>query len=590
MEGPVVWRFLGPDPLQEEIEQALSSLQQGRPPAQIETSRVDFKEEPERRDSRGRILSSPREDDRVAQYLAREMACMANSPGGGSIILGVADDGTLIGTETDPEWLRHRIWELTERKLTISALTAELSGNRLLVFSTHEAIEPIRYKGRIRWRVDDHCVEIDPTTWHNRRMHSWGFDWSAQLSGHLLADASPIAIEIARRYLRDHGHRNGTDLSAATDEDLLRRVGLVDHRDRLTNAGTLLFVTTPDIGIDYLRRQVPGGDSTNRVRGTGPLLAQIYEVEQAGKDANRISHVRLGFVHRPVRSIPSRAVREAIVNGVVHRDWSSPQPTTVEHIGDVMTITSPGGFVGGVTSHNIITHPASPRYRSLAEAVATLGLAEREGIGVDRMISDMLAIGRPAPDFQELPGPYVRVSLFGGDPDRRMIGFLDAVEPEASGGDVDLLLILEQSITRGWVDARSIAPVLQRSETEAGGSLQRVAESTIHAHPIIVPVHGVPLNHPPAYRLSNSSKEDLAHRLGPVRTAEGREALIMDWARARGRVSSTEVADLTGLTVPYSGTLLSDLAGSGRLVGSRPNRMGRGFHYLPVDSGTDHRR
>ena len=49
----------------------------------------------------------------------------------------------------------------------------------------------------------------------------------------------------------------------------------------------------------------------------------------------------------------------------------------------MLTVTSPGGFIGGITPANIITHPAVPRYRSLAEAMATLRLGEREGIGVD---------------------------------------------------------------------------------------------------------------------------------------------------------------------------------------------------------------
>ena len=136
-----------------------------------------------------------------------------------------------------------------------------------------------------------------------------------------------------------------------------------------------------------------------------------------------------------------------------------------------MTVTSPGGFIGGVGVTNIITHPAVPRYRSLAEAMAALRLAEREGIGVDRMIRDMLAIGRPAPGFYEVRGPYVRVSLTGGEPTHEMISFLDATEPEASEEDVDLLLIVEHLIVRGWIDARSAAPVLQRSVTESGAAL-----------------------------------------------------------------------------------------------------------------------
>lgn len=583
----MVSRFLGPNPLEERIEEMFALLERGRAPSRVETSRVDVKEEPGRRDSQGRVLPGHGENEEAARYLAGEMACMANTAGGGAIILGVADDGIRIGTRLKREWLRHRIWELTERELTVTVRVAELDGCRLLVLSTDQAIEPIRYQGRIRWRVDDNCVEIDPTTWHNQRLHSLGYDWSAQPSGHTLAEVSPFAVEIARRYLKRSNHRDATDLADAGDEDLIRRLNVVDGTGRLTNAGSLLFVDTPDIGIDYIRRDVPGGNSTNRVRGRGPLLGQIDEVEKAAGAANRTRYVPLGFVVRRTRSIPSLVIREAIVNGLVHRDWHSPQPTTVEHIGDQMTVTSPGGFIGGVSIKNIITHPAVPRYRSLAETMASLRLAEREGIGVDRMIRDMLAIGRPAPEFSEVAGPYVRVSMDGGEPDLHMIGFLDTTEPPASDEDVDLLLILEHLISRGWIDASSVAPVLQRSVAESGAALNRVESITSSGSPVIVRVQGVPPDHPPAYRLSDHSRNALAHRLGSNQTPDSRESVILDWARARGRVSSTEVADMCGITVAYSGKLLASLADNGLLTGSRPRRIGRGFHYLPIHSGTD---
>ena len=84
---------------------------------------------------------------------------------------------------------------------------------------------------------------------------------------------------------------------------------------------------------------------------------------------------------------------------------------------------------GGGAPDNIITHPTVPRYRSLAEAMAKLGLAEREGIGVDRMVRDMLAIGRPPPAISQLDGPYVRVALLGGSPDAAVVALVAALTP-----------------------------------------------------------------------------------------------------------------------------------------------------------------
>lgn len=371
----MTYSFLGPDPVERQVQEVLDLIAQGHPPSQIERAQVDVKEEPGRRGQGGVIQPGAAQNDDAARYLTGELSCIANTPGGGAIILGVADDGTLIGTELDPDWLRHRIWELTEQRLTVDVRVVDMNGIRVLVASTHEAIEPIRYQGKIRWRLDDHCVEVDPTTWHAGKIQRSGVDWSAQPSGHTLADVSPRAVELARRYLDDaakSGDTGAADLAGASDEDLLRRLNVVaDAEGALTNAGSLLFVGTPDIGIDYIRRDVPGGDSTNRERSARPLIEQVYEVDRAAAAANRVVHVSGGLAHGQQRAIPERALREALVNGVVHRDWLTAQPTVVEHVGDALTVTSPGGFVGGIDETNIITHPAVPRYRSLAEAMAS---------------------------------------------------------------------------------------------------------------------------------------------------------------------------------------------------------------------------
>jgi len=47
------------------------------------------------------------------------------------------------------QWLRHRIWQLTDGKLTTAVRAGDLDGARLLVLTTHEAIEPIRFDGKI---------------------------------------------------------------------------------------------------------------------------------------------------------------------------------------------------------------------------------------------------------------------------------------------------------------------------------------------------------------------------------------------------------------------------------------------------------
>ena len=573
------------EPIDALVERVLGQLSRGHAPSSIELERVDFKEEGGRRARDGSVSPGETTNEQAATHLAAEMACMANTPGGGAVILGVSNDGARIGTRLNADWLRHRIWELTSGQLTVAVREESLSQCRILILTCIEALAPIRYGGKLRWRVGANCVEVDPVVWQSRMLERIGYDWSEQPSGKTLADVSPVALEVARRYLREsNGSNPEASLAHATDADLLRRLNLVKDERDLTNAGALLFVATPWSGVDYIRRNVPGGDSTVRIEGEGPLLAQIREIEQAATAANRITHTAAGFAHAKIWAIPPRTLREAIVNGLAHRDWLTARPTVIEHIGDTLTVTSPGGFVGGVTPANIITHPAVPRHRNLSEAMAALGLAEREGIGVDRMVRDMLAIGRPMPVIAEVEGPYVRVALLGGSPDTAVVNLVAALSP-AWTGNVDSLLLIEHLTRHGWVDAESGTSLLQRSSfEETDEAIRRLAEAGIDdagSAPVIAPVRGVPPQQAKAFRLSDVVRGRLAHRLAPLRTREGREALVLGWAQARGRVSSTEAADLTGTSNVSARRLLSGLLDADHLKPGRPGGRGRGFFYVP---------
>ena len=115
-----------------------------------------------------------------------------------------------------------------------------------------------------------------PVSWHSRMLLRRGFDWSDQPSGHTVDDASPVACEVARAYLNadtepgSGGGSSGSDLAGASDADMLRRLNLVTGDGLLTHAGSLLFVGTPWPGIDYIRRDMPGGDSVARIEASGP--------------------------------------------------------------------------------------------------------------------------------------------------------------------------------------------------------------------------------------------------------------------------------------------------------------------------------
>ena len=323
---------------------------------------------------------------------------------------------------------------------------------------------PLRRKAAVG--VGTNCVEVDPVVWQSRMLERIGFDWSDQPSGQTLDDVSPTAIEVApalpagserRRFRHRPGqrHRRRPPPAAESGQGLARahKRGVAVVRGDSVAGGRL-----------HSPRHAGGRQHASHRgrRAAARASARGRTGERGGQPPD--AHGR-GF--RPGQG-PGDPFQDAARG---HRERSRPPrlagaaPTVIEHVGDTLTVTSSGGFVGGVTPDNIITHPAVPRYREPVRSHGRFGLAEREGIGVDRMVRDMLAIGRPAPVIAEIDGPHVRVVLLGGDPDAAVIRSGGRADPR-KGRQCGIASADRAHDTARWVDAESAAPLLQRSSVE----------------------------------------------------------------------------------------------------------------------------
>ena len=575
----------GLDPLTRELLQVLDRLEAGETSIP-ETRQIDFKEEAGRRGPGGVILPGEERNEDAATKLAQECACMANTEGGGILILGVSDRVELIGTSLNVEWLRHRIYELTQRLVTPSVDVHNIRNVRLLVIRIGQALEPVRWNDKIMWRVADNCVEVDATTWHERRMSLLQYDWSAQPSGVPLSDVREISVGHARDFLRQSGDSNALELAEATTPELLRRLGVISPDGTLTNAGQIAFVGMGRPALDYIRRPYPGGDSQERLRSAGRgVLEELYEVMATIRTYNPIEHAPKQIVVSQARELPELAAREAIVNGIAHRDWGTNAQVVIEHVRASLTVTSPGGFIGGVNSTNIITHPSAPRNRALAELFARLRVAEREGIGVDRMVKEMLRLGRPAPTIEEMPGPSVKAVLAGGLIDYAWVEFLELLTPGYTGNDLYALVLLTELSKNRWFDIATATELLQLNETEARSAVESLMAVRFQEEPVIALVDGIPPDSASAWCFTRTAGSGLAQAIarngGNRDRAVNRDAVALHWARARGRVSSTELGSILGVAPSNLNSLLRSLENQGLLLPSRENRRGPGFFYLP---------
>lgn len=145
---------------------------------------------------------------------------------------------------------------------------------------------------------------------------------------------------------------------------------------------------------------------------SGTLPEQIRQVEAFTRQ-NLRSVVRLmGLTRQETTEYPLEAVREILVNAVVHRDYNLQGDNIhLNLFADRIEVQSPGGLPGPVTLDNLLDARFS-RNAVIVQVLSDLGFVERLGYGLDRVVKVMQQQNLRPPRFEELAGTF-RVTLYG---------------------------------------------------------------------------------------------------------------------------------------------------------------------------------
>ncbi|MBW8310086.1 MAG: helix-turn-helix domain-containing protein [Candidatus Paracaedibacteraceae bacterium] len=111
-------------------------------------------------------------------------------------------------------------------------------------------------------------------------------------------------------------------------------------------------------------------------------------------------------------SIPLQAVREAIINAFAHCDYSQKgAPIRISIFENRLEIENPGILPFGVTIPEIMEGVSKIRNKVIVRVLHELGYIEKWGIGIARMIKSCQDAGLPPPEFKEIATRF-RVTLF----------------------------------------------------------------------------------------------------------------------------------------------------------------------------------
>lgn len=315
-------------------------------------------------------------------------------------------------------------------------------------------------------------------------------------------DAEPVAgagiddlDTHATRRMLERARGTSRSLRDVDDESALRRLRVLvpdDDGRPVPSLGGMLALGSfpqewyPQLMITLIVHEADPGTSgqprfLDNQQFRGPIPEQVAECVAAV----RRNIAARGFVGESGRldapDYPLEAVREAVVNAVLHRDYSPVSrgtQITVELHPDHLEVTSPGGIFGPVTVADLGEEGvSSSRNGYLAQLLSDTYLprsdrvvAENRASGVPAMIRDLLRSGLPQPTFRNHPGRFevrfARSELFDSVPRER--------PAEGHGSTYDAVTTLLRR--RGRSTAAELAAQVDRSRPAVLAAVRKLVD------------------------------------------------------------------------------------------------------------------
>jgi|GEM_PF-1318236 ATP-dependent DNA helicase RecG len=416
-----------------------------------ETLTIEYKEDLDEKNKQG-----PYSEEKLAESLMS-----LGNANGGYLLLGIREKkdktGEITGVHSDRNYTAHNLCNRLLRKFVSQPAVESHQYNhqngKVYAFYVNPAhSDPYQLQNgslKIRKDLDKKSgpenlplFAADLPQWKAQRgSHS---DFSSRLHPDLPLSEytkifNPIAVAIYDRRIKE-GRINNPSLSNIPQlEDQLEALGLVgtaDGRKVLNNAALILFGSN-----QIIQERLPNHRAQFQAFGADGAVVHNLFTDKSGLEhrallylASRLEELYRGIIKREelmvgeqridIPDYGDNAVREATINAFIHRDYTKPEEVVIQLTQHEFRITNPGGFYLDVSPKNILFHEPCPRNRTLAQACADLGLAEKSGRGVDRIFWDQIRFLRPMPSYSESTTDTVRLSLLGGDGSRAAIRWM----------------------------------------------------------------------------------------------------------------------------------------------------------------------
>ena len=346
------------------------------------------------------------------QEVIETAAAFANTEGG-TVLIGVTDRREISGITIGKETLRNfsnRIAQATEPRVTLEIQPVDIEGKSVLLIRIAESdLKPVSFKGRCYKRVGNSNRVMSPQEVARMHLKTTGQTWDGLLvtrAGMDDIDEKKVEWYLTRREtIRNVSKPQGMSVAA-----LLENINGVSDDGTPTHAGLLFF------GKHTQRRFFHNAQlRVVRFKGTSvihPVIDRLECFETLWENVNAAEE----FIRKNIRLLsfrtsrsfqrddkfeyPLNALREAIINALIHRDYQETADVRVFIFDNRVEVISPGTFPEGVSPDEPTHKPVNP---TLSQLMFDIGFIERYGAGIRMMQSLSEEWGNKAPRYEFHP-------------------------------------------------------------------------------------------------------------------------------------------------------------------------------------------
>ena len=337
----------------------------------------------------------------------KAVSAFANSDGG-VLIVGLDDHGEPSGLKNIKRLLED-IPNTIRNKLGIIPSVEPNKKNKkdIINIAVTPCSVPISYNGKYYIRSGSTVQELQGKDLADFLMKKSGSTWDDIVEERAgFNEINNDSIEKFKKYAVD---RIPSIIKETDNTTLLQKLNLIDDGD-LKRAAVLLFGNDPQ--KFYLQSVVRIGKflSDTEIQTTdivkGNLFAQLESALEILRTKYLVSNIKYEGIHRrDILEYPYEALREAIINALIHRDYSGTSQIQIRVYPDKLMLMNEGKLPPEIPVEKLKTnHLSIPRNTLLAKIFYYAGFIESWGHGTIKIVENCIEQGLPEPDFVEENG------------------------------------------------------------------------------------------------------------------------------------------------------------------------------------------